>query len=71
LLADPLYKSLQPETQASRLAIQQAADLPMRRTALHASQVTFSHPASGEQQQFQAAYPTDFIETLRRLREQR
>lgn len=71
LLADPLYKRLQPETQASRQASQQAAALPIQRTALHASQITFAHPASAEQQHFQAPYPTDFFETLQRLREQR
>lgn len=68
LLADPLYKSLQPETQASRMAIQIAASLPIQRTALHAASIEIIHPVSGERQRFQAPYPEDFNNTLERLR---
>jgi 23S rRNA-/tRNA-specific pseudouridylate synthase len=73
LLGDPLYKSLRPETEASRQAALITANLPIRRTALHAYQISFLQPAgpsAGSAQQFQAPYPEDFSQTLVQLREQ-
>ena len=70
LLADPLYKSLQPETQASRTAAAMALSLPIRRTALHAFEITFQHPFSSEVITLQAPYPEDFRQTLHQLRQQ-
>ena len=69
LLADPLYKSLIPETHAQVEAQKQAVQLPMRRAALHAQQISFTHPLSGGPVEIQADYPQDFIETLQALGE--
>jgi RluA family pseudouridine synthase len=64
LLADPLYKSLQAETQAQVEARKRAGTLPLQRTALHAFQISFRHPLKGEDLTFQAPYPQDFQETV-------
>jgi len=39
------------------------------RQMLHAQHLTFLHPRSGEKQSFVAAYPADFAEALKELRE--
>jgi tRNA pseudouridine32 synthase / 23S rRNA pseudouridine746 synthase len=67
LLGDPLYKSLCPESEAIRQAREWARSLPMQRTALHAWQITFQHPASGEAVTLHAPYPDDFESTLKVL----
>lgn len=41
--------------------------LPIRRHALHAIQLEFSHPVSGRWMTFQAPPPTDFMQTLDEL----
>jgi RluA family pseudouridine synthase len=64
LLNDPLYKSLEPDTQAQINARQQIPGLPIQRLALHAYQITFIHPATGETVTAQAPYPQDFRETI-------
>ena len=64
ILNDPLYKSLQPETQAHLQARQQIPALPIHRLALHAYQITFTHPATDEAVTAQALYPPDFEETV-------
>jgi 23S rRNA pseudouridine1911/1915/1917 synthase len=40
----------------------------LKRQALHAHRLTLSHPASGEQQTFEAALPVDMLQTLESLR---
>lgn len=70
LLADPLYKSLVPETQLQIEAERQARKLPISRTALHAYQIAFSHPQSGEALEIEATYPPDFAATLRILQDE-
>lgn len=67
LLADPLYKSLKPETEAMRSAREMARRLPIQRTALHAYQITFQHPVSGETLVISAPYPADFASTIETL----
>jgi RluA family pseudouridine synthase len=67
ILDDPLYKSLEPETLAQIQAREIAKELPIRRVALHAYQITFTHPVSGEALQIQAPYPPDFQETVKKL----
>jgi tRNA pseudouridine32 synthase / 23S rRNA pseudouridine746 synthase len=69
LLHDPLYKSLEPETQAQVQAKKIAAGLPIQRLALHAFQITFAHPANGEAMTVHASYPQDFQETVEKLQE--
>ncbi len=64
ILNDPLYKSLEPETQAQIQARQQTSALPIRRLALHAYQITFTHPVIGQTMTVQAPYPEDFDETV-------
>jgi 23S rRNA-/tRNA-specific pseudouridylate synthase len=64
LLADPLYKSLTPDTQATIEARKIALRLPIRRLALHAFQISFTHPVTQEEISVQAPYPDDFASTL-------
>lgn len=64
ILNDPLYKSLKPETQAMLEARKIAAKLPIHRLALHAYQISFTHPVSGVQMTTQAPYPDDFNQAL-------
>ena len=42
--------------------------LPLERTALHASRLTINHPTSGERIAFEAPYPEDFRAALDQLR---
>lgn len=67
LLGDPLYKSLEPETLAHRRAREIASGLPIQRTALHARQISFVHPANGTPLTITAPYPDDFQQTLAAL----
>lgn len=67
LLADPLYKSLKPETQAQITARALAAQFPIQRTALHAYQITFKHPVTDKAITLQASYPDDFEQTIAQL----
>ena len=71
ILADPLYRSLQPETQTGQQASRIAGNLPIQRSALHANTITFTHPASREEVHFDAPYPADFAESIRVLVEMR
>lgn len=64
ILNDPLYKSLEPETQAQIQARKIAERLPIQRVALHAYNITFIHPLHEKSVQVQAPYPLDFKETL-------
>ncbi len=64
LLADPLYKSLKPETQTHLEAGRLLSRLPIRRTALHAYQITFTHPVTEKSLTIQAPYPDDFQQTI-------
>jgi RluA family pseudouridine synthase len=68
LLADPLYRSLQPQTLVNQQAHQRAAALPLQRTALHALRISFSHPGTGQLLTIEAPYPDDFLRTLEELR---
>ena len=70
ILADPLYKSLQPETQVTITAEEISFTLPIHRTALHAYQLTLHHPVSEQEMTFQAPYPDDFRQTLDSLHAQ-
>lgn len=67
ILADPLYRSLQPQTQLSKQAAQIASSLPIQRTALHASRISFIHPVNHEAMTLDAPYPEDFSTTLSTL----
>jgi RluA family pseudouridine synthase len=69
ILHDPLYKSLEPETQTQAQARLLGKELPLQRLALHAFQITFAHPTSGEMFTAYAPYPPDFMETIERLQE--
>jgi RluA family pseudouridine synthase len=68
ILHDPLYKSLEPETQAQIQAREQTPSLPIKRLALHAYQITFTHPVTGEALTVRAPYPEDFQDTINTLR---
>lgn len=67
ILADPLYKSLQAETQITRRAGEIARQLPIQRTALHASRITLQHPQTQQPLALSAPYPDDFAQTLTML----
>jgi RluA family pseudouridine synthase len=67
ILCDPLYKSRQPETLSQQIARKILPGLPIHRTALHAYQISFRHPTSGETITIQAREPQDFINTLQTL----
>jgi len=56
ILADPLYGS----AESRRFSIA----LPILRTALHASRITFIHPLSGTEVTFEAELPEDFLKTI-------
>jgi RluA family pseudouridine synthase len=64
LLADPLYRSLQPATTLQQAAEERSHSLPIRRVALHAFQLSFHHPFSGQPITLAAPYPADFAETV-------
>ena len=64
ILGDRLYKSLQPETQAMREAQKVAEQLPIHRLALHAYQMTFTHPVTAASMTVQAPYPVDIQKTI-------
>lgn len=69
LLADPLYKSLKPDTQATLEARNVALGLPIHRLALHAFQISFVHPMTHQEIALHAPYPDDFAATLDALQE--
>lgn len=69
ILKDPLYKSLKPETQVHIQAQRFIESVPMQRVALHAFQITFIHPATGEPRAVQASYPEDFEQTIDALQQ--
>lgn len=64
LLKDPLYKSLKPETQVQIQAQRTSEQVPIKQVALHAFQITFIHPVSGEALTIEAPYPNDFQQTI-------
>lgn len=64
ILNDPLYRSLQPTTQAGLAARDKARALPIARLALHAFQISFRHPITGQELAIQAPYAPDFEKTL-------
>jgi RluA family pseudouridine synthase len=63
VLADPLYRSLKPETLTFRHALQAAPQI-IQRIALHAFQIQFAHPVSAQPLTFQAPYAEDFQHAL-------
>lgn len=67
VLHDPLYKSLQPETQAMVEARKQAPLLPIRRLALHAFRISFTHPVTDLPLIVDAPYPEDLDGTIQFL----
>lgn len=67
LLRDRLYKSLNPETLATLEAHKVVTRLPIHRLALHAYQITFTHPVTGSIITMQAPYPEDFQKTVQVL----
>lgn len=69
LLHDPLYQTLKPETEAQKAAQEVIPSLPIKRLALHALCLTFTHPVSGESQTVEAPLAEDFAETVKMLRE--
>lgn len=68
LLHDPLYQTLKPETEVQKAAQQLIPKLPIKRLALHALRLTFSHPVTGESQTVEAPLAEDFAETVEILR---
>ena len=62
ILADPLYRSLIVKPPASL-----PSPLPIERTALHARQITFTHPLTRERITLTAPYPADFQSALNAL----
>lgn len=64
LLHDPLYKSLQPETQVMLEARKLTPLVPIHRLALHAFQISFIHPITGLPMEAEAPYPGDLEQTL-------
>jgi RluA family pseudouridine synthase len=64
IYADSLYKSLHPADRAAPIP-----HLPIQRTALHARQVTFTHPTTGLEISVEAPYPLDFQNTLAFLKD--
>jgi RluA family pseudouridine synthase len=64
LLGDRLYRYLR-----SYKGVQPDPSLlpPFQRTALHAWEVSFAHPVSGERLRFHASYPPDFADLLNSL----
>ena len=67
LLQDPLYKSRLPETRFQIEAQKLLPSLPIHRCALHAVEITFHHPLTGENMSIQAPEPEDFIRTIQAL----
>jgi tRNA pseudouridine32 synthase / 23S rRNA pseudouridine746 synthase len=67
ILADPLYKSLQPQTHIDKEARQISVSLPIQRTALHAFRLSFTHPVDRKPLTIEAAYPYDFHQTIESL----
>ena len=60
ILCDPLYYSLESR--------KYSLTLPLKRTALHASQLIFQHPNSGEILTFTAEISEDLLETIKYLK---
>lgn len=69
ILADALYLSRRPDRPEQIAARDVIPTLPIQRVALHAFQLTFTHPVTGERRVVQAPYPTDFRETLAQLQQ--
>jgi tRNA pseudouridine32 synthase / 23S rRNA pseudouridine746 synthase len=67
LLADPLYRSLQPPTLIDHQAADRATSLPIQRTALHACRLSFTHPQTQQPMVIEAPYPQDFEQALAEL----
>jgi tRNA pseudouridine32 synthase / 23S rRNA pseudouridine746 synthase len=64
LLQDPLYRSRLAETEQQKSGKAILSGLPIQRTALHAWQLTFTHPGTGEIITVQALEQKDFAETI-------
>jgi tRNA pseudouridine32 synthase / 23S rRNA pseudouridine746 synthase len=67
ILHDPLYKSRMAETQLQKDALVLIPTLPIQRIALHAYQLSFQHPATGQNTTIIAPEPTDFAATVQML----
>jgi RluA family pseudouridine synthase len=65
ILGDALYGEAGGVGEQPAISI---AGLPIKRTALHAMSITFTHPLSGERIQIDAEYPKDFQDTIDFLR---
>jgi RluA family pseudouridine synthase len=64
LLQDPLYKSRLPLSPAQVNALRMTPSLPIQRTALHAFQISFTHPLTSQFSSIQAQEPEDFRATI-------
>lgn len=60
LVGDPQYGRSRQLTDASLQQLTQA----FKRQALHAAEISFLHPATGESHRYEAPYPADFKELL-------
>jgi tRNA pseudouridine32 synthase / 23S rRNA pseudouridine746 synthase len=67
ILRDPLYRSLRPLTPAQIQAARIMDHLPIRRTALHAFRLSFTHPITHLRQEIEAPEPEDFCKTRQNL----
>jgi len=63
ILGDSLYNS-----QESKIF---SSNIPIKRVALHARNITFRHPITGEMLSFTCEFPDDFIQTISFLKNNR
>jgi 23S rRNA pseudouridine1911/1915/1917 synthase len=71
VVGDPIYGGRVKKMLSLRQSERSLADAllrVLRRQALHAAELEFQHPATGEQLHFRSDLPTDFSEALERLR---
>lgn len=71
VVGDPVYGGRVKKMLSLRQSERSLADAllrVLRRQALHAAELEFLHPATGERLQFRSDLPTDFSEALERLR---
>lgn len=75
LLNDPLYFPLVNLTRSDAGAVKRnylfdkAAQLPIKRTALHASSIQFQHPTTQGQATILAPFPADFSSTISQMKQ--
>ena len=65
IVGDPLYGRKVKGGGGGRLATEMAAARRIERQALHAAELGFAHPATGEELRFESALPPDMAELVR------